>query len=94
MKYLILLLLTLITANADQLDTKSLSKTDRINTLESEINQINLSLVNQADSNAYQLALNYNQHTINEELRSQIKTLQIRLNKLERRSHANSKINP
>ena len=94
MKYLILLLLTLITANADQLNTKSLPKTDRINTLESEINQINLSLVNQADSNAYQLALNYNQHTVNEELRSQIKTLQIRLNKLERRSHANSKINP
>ena len=94
MKYLILLLLTLITANADQLNTKALPKTDRINTLESEINKINLSLVNQTDSNAYQLALNYNQHTVNEELRSQIKALQLRLNKLERKLHANHKINP
>ena len=94
MKYLILLPLTLITANADQLNTKALPKTDRINTLESEINKINLSLVNQTDSNAYQLALNYNQHTVNEELRLQIKALQLRLYKLERKSHANSKINP
>ena len=94
MKYLVILLLTLAIANADQLNTKSMPKTDRINTLESEINQINLSLVNQADSNAYQLALNYNQHTVNEELRAQIKALQLRLNKLERKSHANPKVNP
>ena len=32
--------------------------------------------------------------TYNEELRSQIKALQLRLNKLERKSHANLKVNP
>ena len=71
-----------------------MSKTDRINTLEAEINKINLSLVKQSDSNAYQLALSYNQYTVNEDLRSQIKALQLRLNKLERKSHANPKVNP
>lgn len=91
MKLLLLLATLLLTANADQLDTKYLGKTVRINAIESSFNQFQET---QSDINLYQSALNSNQTELNTELKEQIKALELRLNKLERKQYGHPKINP
>ena len=91
MKLLLLLATLLLTANADQLDTKYLGKTTRINTIESSFNQFQET---QSDINLYQSALNSNQTELNTELKEQIKALELRLNRLERKQYRHPKVNP